>query len=95
MFKSATLAAATLSLVAAFGSVATTPAHAQSVKVAIGDLDLTSAKGKRTLERRIARASAAVCTSGLAHLDIGVLRSERRCREVTFRAARAEMARNA
>lgn len=93
MFKSATLTAASLSLAAAFGSHMATPAQAQSVQVATSDLDLSSEKGQRVLGRRIGRASANVCNSSAAHLDSGVRRSERLCREATVRAASAELAR--
>lgn len=43
--------------------IGTAPAHAETVNVAVryGDLDLSSAQGAATLDRRIARAAETIC----------------------------------
>ena len=87
MLKFATLATVSLSLIAA---IAASPTQARSVSIGTSDLDLSTAKGQRTLDRRIANASATVCDSGAGYLDHGVRRAERLCRVATIRAATAQ-----
>ena len=55
------------------------PARPQHMPVAVGDLDLASAEGKRILAMRIQRASRALCApDGLASQP-ATIRSARRC----------------
>lgn len=56
MFKSTPFAAALLGL-----TLAATPAFAKDVQVRYADLNLTTAEGQKTLERRIDRAAREAC----------------------------------
>ena len=57
--KTAPLAAALFGLVATAGIAA--PAHAEDIQVSYTDLDLSTADGQKTLERRLVKAARKVC----------------------------------
>lgn len=92
MINTSPLKAGALALAAACAGFVSTATQARSITIATSDLDLGTAKGRNALDRRIARASVAVCSSGAGHLDAGVRHSERLCREVTIRAAQSQVA---
>jgi UrcA family protein len=87
MFKNLFAASAITACLFAGTVAITTPAHAQSIRVSTTGLDLANPADRATLERRIARASAALCDKAGANLDSGVRNSQRACREETMRAA--------
>lgn len=79
------LAAASLTL------VATSPALAQNdastiAKVSYGDIDLSTAKGKRILKLRVSRAAATVCDQVNVRFDTAVRVAQDNCRADTMQA---------
>ncbi len=77
-------------LAAAGAAVPATPAVPSRV-VHHGDLDLTSAKDRMKLDRRLFRAAVEVCGEvDISHYDIVGQNAARRCRTTTVTAARAE-----
>ena len=82
LFRSAALGAVLLlSLPAAAG-----PGKSATVRYA--DLDLTSAAGKETLERRIANAAMAVCGGRPDYRDLTGARAHNRCVAKALETAR-------
>lgn len=68
-FHVLTLVAAPLAVVAAIPAHAAPARHSQSIEVAVGDLDLATPNGQKTLQARIDRAARAVC--GVDQLPTG------------------------
>jgi UrcA family protein len=59
--------------------------------VGYADLNLASAEGKRTLERRVAHAASSLCL-GNQRVALGELLDEQRCYRLAMSKARADMA---
>lgn len=64
------------------------PIQSDSVTVSIADLDLTSAAGQRTFERRLARAVVELCGEA-ADVDLAGRNAVRKCRADTMAQAHA------
>lgn len=78
----------------ALATSATTAAQPQvqetaSIRVATRDLNLTSAAGQRTLERRVARAASELCDTANERFDAKVRTAQRHCREQAISTALA------
>ena len=88
----------TYALFATVGAAALpTPAAAQemqtSATVVFADLDLSSEKGQKTLERRIEKTARSVC--GLDNVTTGsrmASRSQRECYDQALRSTRSQVA---
>lgn len=88
-----TIALFALALIASTATIAPTvhaaePATATSV-VPTADLDLSSATGRRELDRRLARAAREVCGSA-SNVDLEGGNAVRQCRADTIAAATAQ-----
>lgn len=85
------LASALLALAATTASLGMiTPAHAQetnAVRISTADIDLSSSKGQRILDLRIARAADTLCYDANVRLDISARKSSKSCRASVVRAA--------
>jgi UrcA family protein len=73
---------------AAFGTMAATPALAESIAVEYGDLDLATEHGQQVLERRIDIAARQTC--GLDAVKTGRVSPSTAARKC-YKAARAEL----
>ncbi len=89
MFKNHVAASAITACLFTSAAALNTPALAQSIRVSAAGLDLADPADRATLQHRIARASATVCDRGGAHLDTGVRKSQRVCRDETMRVTMA------
>lgn len=68
-------------IIAAVALTASVAANAQqSANVAVGDLDLATAKGQRVLALRVDRAARALCASEAVSQSPQMIRTERACR---------------
>ena len=84
MFKTVTAAAAVLMTAAL---VVPTVGHAQgveTVKVSYADLNLATAPGEQTLQRRISVAARMVCDLGETSRELDFANATRTCREATI-----------
>jgi UrcA family protein len=71
------------------------PAAAQDklqARVAIKDIDLTTAKGQRIFARRVNRAANLLCDDANEHLDITVRKASSVCRANVSRGANSAIA---
>ena len=91
MKTSLKLASALLALGATTGSLGLiTPAQAQATGVArisTANIDLSSSRGQRILNLRIARAANALCYDANERLDIRVRKATKSCRASVAHAA--------
>ena len=85
------LASALLALGATTASLdLITPAHAQTTsvtRISTTNIDLSSSRGKRILDLRIAPAADTLCYDANEHLDISVRKTTKSCRAEVVRAA--------
>jgi UrcA family protein len=68
-----------------------TAPHGRSIAVSVGDLDLASAEGQRTLDERLWRAARDVCSFTRLR-DLAEYRAEGRCRSAALAHASARHA---
>jgi UrcA family protein len=77
-------------LAAASAAVVSVPAEAHDMstaRVVTRDLDLTSERGQRALNLRVARAATAVCSGVNARFDVTVRVAQRQCRDAAIARA--------
>ncbi len=86
----AALAAATLSIPAAFAAPMETETRSKLVRTA--DLDLSSAEGQARLDARLRHAAGAVCDVSTGPHPLSERAHERRCFNDALKAARASYA---
>ena len=74
-----TIIAAALATTMATSAVAAAPSgEAQTMQIEVADLDLSTAKGQKTLAKRIDRAAREVCSMGEQRTGSRINRSESR-----------------
>ena len=92
-FASKIAGLATLALAALPVAALTTAAHAAPMKVAVSDLDLSTAAGQRAFDARVARVGAELCRGegSLRGRDVceGAVRAEAREKLATYMASRS------
>ena len=92
MKTSLKLASALLALAVTSASLGLiTPAHAQATsttRISTANIDLSTSKGQRILDLRVARAADALCYDANGHLDISIRKASNSCRASVMRAAR-------
>jgi UrcA family protein len=85
------LTSALLALAATTASLGLiSPAHAQetnATSISTTDIDLSSSKGQRVLDLRIARAAEMLCYDANVRLDISARKTSKACRASVVRAA--------
>ncbi|MGB7419813.1 MAG: UrcA family protein [Erythrobacter sp.] len=90
-FTLASIALAPLALAVAPGSAA--DAQHKSIQISTDDLDLSTAKGQRTLDRRIEKAARSVCDAGHSRTGTRIRStSVSKCLDVARNSVREQVA---